>query len=164
MQRMPYRRDNVAPPAGPRMKLVRLKAKEVFNVGVVGTVFHGFWTHWGSRTEPCTEPKADCQGCQRQWPTRWKCYLHVIREDTGEEGFLECTALVRDKVLSHVGNVSYLRGSRLKLQRGNGDKTSLHVMLLRPWLQEHPGAELPAEKDPEETLHALFSFRRSKPA
>lgn len=161
MSKAPYRRGGEPPESGPRLKLIRVKARESFNVAIVGTLFHPFWTHWsGRRTEPCTEPKEECAGCIGQWPQRWKCYLHCIREDSLTEGFLECTALNRDRVRELVGGDKMLRGSRLKVLRGNGDKTELRLMLLRPWIAEHDGEILPDEQDPEETLRALFSFRR----
>lgn len=165
MDRSPYRRGEEEPASGPRYKIVRVKANETFNVAILGTEFHRFWTHWsGSRTEPCTEPKAECIGCSRQWPQRWKAYLHVLREDTLAEGFLELTKLNRDTIREHVGGDKFLRGTRLKLLRGKGDKTQLKILLLRSWAAEHGEEPMPSEKNPEETLRSLFEFRRSTPA
>lgn len=159
----PYRREDSPPPAGPRLKIIRPKAAESFNVAILGSRVHGFWTHYHDRTEPCTEPKDQCEGCKRQWPSRWKGYVHALQEPGMIEGFLELTALGRERVLDLVGGEAMLRGSRLKIQRGGGVKTQLRFMLLRGWNGEHAGCEIPAEVDPIETLHALFSFRRAKP-
>src|SRR5947207_7704546 len=156
-----YRRGGEPPASGPRLKILRVKARETFNVAIIGTAFHAFWTHWsGARTEPCTEPRENCDGCLRQWPQRWKCYLHAIREDCLSEGFLELTSLNRDRIRELLGGDKFLRGARVKVLRGNGDKTELKLMLLRCWAAEHEGEVLPDEMDPESTLRALFSFRR----
>jgi hypothetical protein len=157
-----YRRDDTPPPSGPKLKVIRIKANEGCNVALFGTVVHGFWTHYGGRTEPCTEPREHCEGCQKQWPSRWKGYVHCLREDTLQEGFLELTKLNRDTILSHTGSEKLMRGSRLKLQRGKGDKTALRMLLLRGWGAEHPGEEMPEEHDPEDTLRSLFEWRRPK--
>lgn len=157
-----YRRDNSAPPAGPKIRIHRLKASERDNFEICGTAIHGFWTHWGTRTEPCTEPRDQCEGCLKQWPQRWKGYIYCIRQSRMEDGFLEVTPLLRDKLLSYVTTPEQLRGKRFLVQRGKGDKSTLAILPLRDWYAEHPGEEMPAEVDPEETLHALFSFRRAK--
>jgi len=158
----PYRRDNNPPPSGPRFKLHRLKASEYANFSFFGEEIHGFWTHWGRRTEPCVEPKEFCKGCQEKQPSRWKGYVFCRREDTGELGFLECTPKLRDDVLSKVGGRTYLRGARLKILRGKGDKTSCTTQFLRPFGQEFPGQEMPADVDPGETLRMLFEWRKPR--
>ena len=78
------------------------------------------------------------------------------------EGFLELTKHNRDDILAYVGGASRLRGARVKVLRGKGDKTSLRFMALRSWAAEYPDMEMAAEKDPQETLRALFEFRRTK--
>ena len=157
-----YRRDDTPPPAGPSMRIIRFKANESCNVALIGSKVRGFWTHWSDRTEPCTEPKEECVGCLRKWPQRWKGYIHALREDRMEEGFLEVTRLTKETILEQVGGEKFLRGARIKVLRGKGDRTTLRVLLLRGWAAEHQDSPLPNEKDPEETLRALFDFRRPK--
>lgn len=157
-----YRRDDIPPESGPALKIVRLKACESCNVSLLGSCVVGYWTHWGTRTLPCTLPREECEGCRRQFPQRWKGYIHCLREDRTEEGFLEVTKITRETILEHVGGEKFLRGSRIKVLRGKGDKTTLRVLLLRPWAAEHPDIPLPDEKSPEQTLRALFEFGTRK--
>lgn len=164
MAKQSYRRGEESPPQGPRFRVVRIKALEQVNLSILGSSFHKYWTHWnGSRTEPCIEPRTDCEGCKRQWSQRWKAYLHVIREDRQEEGFLELTKLNRDAIRELCGPDELLRGSRIKAVRGKGEKTILRFMLLRAWLVERPEEVIPQERHPEDTLRALFEFRSAKP-
>jgi len=83
------RRDNVPPRLGPTLKIFRLKKNQTGTFGVFGSQIHGFWTHWaGMCSEPCTEPVDKCEGHAREWPLRWKGYLHVYYQERAEEGFL----------------------------------------------------------------------------
>ncbi len=164
MSRPMYRRDDSPPIAGPRLRVIRFKANEQSNVSLLGTKIHGFWTHFAARTEPCTEPKDLCHGCQQKWPLRWKGYVHAIREDRQEEGFLELTGKNRETLLHHFGRQELLRGQRLLVRRGKGDKTELRMLPVRSWLAEFQEVAMPDEMDPEETLRALFELRRARPS
>jgi len=162
MSKPSYRRDNSPPIAGPRLRVIRFKKNERANVSLLGTVIHGFWTHYSARTEPCTDPVETCIGCINKWPSRWKGYIHAIREDRAEEGFLEVTAKNRDDILAYCGRAELMRGQRFLMQRGNGDKTSLRILPVRSWAAENPDVPMATEHDPEETLRALFEFKRAR--
>lgn len=157
-----YRREDSPPAGGPKLKLFRLKAGEHFNFAILGTSVRGYWTHWSSRTEPCIDPKEECPGCKRQDPQRWKGYVFARQESSLEIGFLEMTQTMKTKLMSLIVAEQFLRGSRVKACRGNGQKTSINFMLLRPWVQEHEGEVMPEEQDPLETLRILFEWRRPK--
>lgn len=164
MSRPMYRRDDSPPIAGPRLRVIRFKANEQSNVALLGTVIHGFWTHYSARTEPCTDPKEECHGCINKWPSRWKGYVHAIREDRQEEGFLELTPKNREDLLAYCGRAELMRGCRLLVRRGKGDKTALRMMPIRSWRAEFDEVAMPEETDPEETLRSLFEFRRARPS
>jgi len=152
------RRDDSAPPRGPSLRIFRLKANDHRTVSIFGTHIHGFWTHWsGSASEPCTEPKTECIGCQREWPLRWKAYIHCHVQELQEEGFLEMTPVVKDQLLLEVGGEKELRGSRITIQRGKGDKARMQVRLISRW-QSLTSAAMPPELDPEDTLVRLWEF------
>jgi hypothetical protein len=157
-----YRRDDTPPPSGPKLKIFRLKAGEQANFAIFGTKIRGYWTHWSGRTDPCLEDKESCPGCKRQDPQRWKGYLFARHESTLECGFLEVTKVMRDKLMHLAVDERYLRGMRIKACRGNGQKTSVNYMLLRPWGQEHEGEVIPNEVLPDDTLRVLFEWRRPK--
>jgi len=155
-----YRRDDYPPPSGPKYRLFRLKAGERINFSLIGTRIYGYWTHWSGRTDPCIEPKEECQGCKRQDPQRWKGYVFCQRDDNGELGFLELTPLGKKKVLDLLGGERHLRGGRIKVMRGAGDKSALSYMLLRHWFAEFEGVSIPEDVHPEDTLRILFEWRR----
>jgi len=162
MTHLPYRREDNPPPAGPKLKLFRLKAGESANFALLGQKVHGVWTHWNGRTDPCIEPKELCNGCAKQHPQRWKGYIFARHESTLELGFLEVTQAMREKLIALLNGEQWMRGSRVKALRGNGQKTSVQYLLLRPWLQEHEGQPMPDDVSPMETLRVLFEWRRPK--
>lgn len=152
------RRDDQPPRVGPTMLIFRLKKREGGTFAVFGSKVHGFWTHWaGMASEPCTEPLSECIGHQREWPLRWKGYLHVHFQERGEEGFLELTPAATNEICLLLGGTDELRGSRLRIQRGEGDKARLKVSILARW-KAVVGTEIPPEKDPEATLQKLWEF------
>ena len=152
------RRDDIPPPTGPTLKIFRLKANKSGTFALFGSRVHGFWTHWaGGCSEPCTEPIENCVGHQRQWPLRWKGYLHCHWQERAEEGFLELTPVARDELLLLLGGEEELRGSRVTVARGGGDKSRLKIGIMPRW-KAWSGTEVPPEKDPENTLIKLWEF------
>lgn len=157
-----FRRDDSPPKSGPMLKIFRLKSNKGGTFGVFGSRIHGFWTHWSGRcSEPCTDPVSECIGHKQEWSLRWKGYLHVYFSERSEEGFLELTPIAADDLLLQVGGESELRGSRITVQRGGGDKSRLKVGIMPRW-KSYTGTDVPPEKDPEETLKKLWEFGAKK--
>jgi len=156
------RRDDTPPAAGPTLKIFRIKGGKSGTFALFGSRIHGFWTHWaGSCSEPCTDPVQECVGHQREWPLRWKGYLHCFWQERSEEGFVELTPAARDDILMQLGGEGELRGARVTIARGAGDKTRLKIGILARW-KAWAGSEVPPEKDPEPTLLKLWEFGNKK--
>lgn len=154
----PLNRQNRPPDPGPEMLILRLRAGQRIVATILSKALWGVWTHWaGKRSEPCFGDKADCPGHKRGLPLRWKGYLHVFDHTKKKEGFLELTPVSAESLLDQVGNDSPLRGERIQVIRGGGDKARLTVELLAA-IKE--GVVLPPEKDPEKTLRALWGIER----
>lgn len=153
------RRMDEAPREGPRLSVFRVKVKNsplVF--WVLGRSCRGFPSHWdGRRTVPCNreEQGMHCQGCEEKWGERWRCYLDVVDEKTRDRGFLELTGVGKANLLSCVNGEENLRGSRIQVARGGGDKTRLRFTYLAPGNQREV-ATWPEELDPHDTVLALY--------
>lgn len=143
------------PRPGPELRLVRLREKERGTFVVLGPLW-GCYTHWnGQRSEPCFGDSKSCPGHRRGLPVRWKGYLHVIWTEKREECFLEVTPLAAGDLLNVIGGKDApMRGVRVQIERGAGNKARLRVTLL-PAMPKTD--HLPQSKDPEEILKDLWN-------
>jgi len=159
-------RQDHAPRPGPELPILRHKANTPTRYLLLSRSLFGLWTHWiDDCSMPCLEPRAGCDGCKRQKPRRWKGYLHAIRMDNREEGFLELTPFAAKALELQVGGAITLRGVQMKCSRGNGQKTRLKIEVVYA-LPSSEGFELPEEKSPEITLRQLWQhkgFRLRRP-
>jgi hypothetical protein len=153
-----FRRDNAPPRQGPSLTIFRLKKNRGGTFCIFGSKVHGFWTHWaGMCSEPCTEPVSECVGHQREWPLRWKGYIHCYWQELQEEGFLELTPHATNDIILQLGGEAELRGARVRVERGQSDKARLKVTIQARW-QAVSDRPVPEEKDPENTLAKLWEF------
>jgi hypothetical protein len=152
---MALNRDDRVPLPGPSIPVIRVDESVNKVVTVLGHAIVGFWTHWtGVRTAPCRNHDEKCDGCARQWPKRWKGYLHVLDHVLGRDGFVEVTPVVAELIRSTLADRVDMRGVRMTLRRSPGGKKGrLLVSFLPDW--ESP-ATLPPAKDPELVLLRLW--------
>jgi hypothetical protein len=151
----PFNRQDTPPRSGPELPVVRLKASGSTMVVILSASLWGIWTHWnGSKTEPCYREKKQCPACKKGLPKRWKGYLHCWDYAKKREIFLELTPTSADQLLSQCGKDVPLRGNRMNVNRGAGDKARLRLTVLTAV----PPAELPAGRDPEVTLQKLWGL------
>lgn len=150
-------KDNVPPRPGPSMHILRLRAGERVDAVCLSSVFWGVWTHWaGTHSEPHLRAKERCNGCKRGYPRRWKGYLHIWRQDTSTDCFLEFTPTSADKLLKVTCVGGNLRGVPFKAKRSpGGDKGRLTVEVTGT---RKPSEILPPEKDPASTLRVLWNL------
>jgi hypothetical protein len=119
----------------------------------------GVYTHWaGNHSEPCYDNKKQCPGHKRGLPLRWKGYVHVFNQVTRNEEFLEFTPTSAKQLLDQFGESNPLRGNRVQMVRGRGDKARLTLTALTAATVTNPGIILPEPKDPYETLCKLWGI------
>lgn len=149
-------REDKPPKSGPKWWIERIKAGSEGLFTVFSRSVYGVWTHWALHgSSPCFSRKDDCEGCKRQWPRRWKGYLHAYDHHNKRQCFLEITPLVAEGITQQLGEGQPLRGYRLKLKRGAGPKARVKVEVLAPL---GGGPALVDEQFPEETLRKLWSM------
>lgn len=156
--------QSIPPLPGPTMRIERIGAGSRWTVCLLGPLW-GVWTHWhgeAKRSQGCYGDQSDdCEGCKRGLPRRWKGYLHVIHLEAGEECFVEITPVIAQALACQIPRDIPYRGNRLTIKRGAGLKARLEATLLPA---ERNIELLPASKDPEAILKALWSeeFRLRK--
>lgn len=152
----PLNRQDRPPRGGPEMLVLRLKAGVTKLFAILSPSLWGVWTHWaGSKSEPCFQDKKSCSGCKRGLPKRWKGYLHCWDYHDKREVFFELTPLAADAILEQCGEDAPLRGNRIQVVRGAGDKARLKVTVLSAVPRDQV---LPEAKDPAKTLSKLWGM------
>ena len=155
-----YREAALPPNPGPRDHVLRVRAGEEHCFISCSPALWGVWTHWiAERTEPCIVPKAECRGCQKQAPLRWKGYLHVYDTGTKLPCFLELTPVVAKDLLTLASPNADLRGLSFRISRGRGGKAHLRVA----WAGgRYNGTDLPEARDPKDVLTVLWQMPNRK--
>lgn len=156
MAKRRYRTDATPPAPGPRDEIIRLKNANVRRFVILSAEVTGIWSHWdGERSVGCTgTDKDDCEGHRKEWPLRWKGYLHVIDSYTSKPGFLEVTPGCAKALLTFFGTSRSMRGYNLKVWRSSDKKGS---RLLCEVGQPVAALEaLPSERDPYPSVARLW--------
>lgn len=81
--------------------------------------------------------------------------MHVVNADNRKQVFLELTPTAARCILDSLSDEKSLRGVRIKVVRGKGDKARLQVTVLGRMSDE---SKLPEGKDPYQTLSALWGL------
>lgn len=150
-------RDDRPPRSGPAFEIKRLKAHAAIHICILAPIW-ATWTHWNGRSsEPCFKDHKQCNGHKRGYPRRWKGYVHCVDTATGDEVFLELTPLACHGLLAQLGRNTPLRGQRMRVKRGGGDRARLEIVVSPP----HPEPDtLPAPKTPFFVLCKLWGLDR----
>jgi hypothetical protein len=155
-------RDERPPKPGPRIEIVRLKANQSTDLVVYSEKVHGFWIHWcGERSGPCYDPRSECRSCCDGLPRRWKGYLYCWSTAQSDNVFFELTPLAVKSIYDVVGQGCILRGYRMNIQRGNGNKAWMKVTL-KSRFQDVSDKVLPDDISPEKTLLQLWGVSDDK--
>lgn len=159
------RREDSIPSEGPRLSVIRIKAKDhEVTLWVVGRRIRGFRSHWnGQLTVECTkeQPEDCCPLCDDGIETRWRGYLDVIVDRNRDRGFLELTAAGSESLILCVNGEDNLRGARIKVFRGQGDKTRMRFAYMSPANVEQLRL-VPEELDPHDTVVKLYQSQLKK--
>jgi len=150
-----------SPPPAPavRKDVVRITSAEATLFVSLSASFYGQWTHWaGGRTQECTKDRnAQCDGCRRGFPSKWKGYLHVTN-GLGWDGFLELTPTAAILLNEQAPKGESLRGLRFKIRRTKGGAKGRYIIEVLERRTEEES--LQPSKDPYETLRFLWSCKR----
>jgi len=153
-----FNRQDEIPKSGPKWWIQRLRAGEEGLYTIFSRSVWGVWTHYGLYGSiPCLGDKHACYGCQNRMPKRWKGYYHAYDHHHKRQCFVEVTPRIAEAVVDQLGLGQPIRGYRLKMKRGRGDKSRVKVEVLAPLAG---GPELVDEKNPEETLRKLWDLNR----
>lgn len=152
--------EDEIPDDGPELFMLRLKANQKFTMNVYGTKIRGVFYHWVSGgSEPHYEPSKDCPGCKSAQNKKWKGYLHCYCVEMRQEVFLELTSNSAKSLKHQLGNIPNLRGSIFQIKRTASDQGRLYISILAPHSQPQV---LPPEKDPRQSILALYGFNREE--
>lgn len=150
--------DDVPPKPGPRIEIVRIKANQACELTVYSIKIHGYWTHWlGSCSGPCFKDRSKCPHCKNGMPRRWKGYLYCWLNMVSDSVFIELTPTAAKSIRDRVGPVQSLRGYRMTVTRGNGNKAWLKVDL-KSRHQDVSDSILPDPISPTKTLMQLWGL------
>lgn len=96
----------------------------------------GVFTHFvqdsegRGRTRPCTSPTLPCAGCAWNTPRRWKGYVAIQTERTGQVGLAQFTVEAWRSAPSLQQQMETLRGRWLKLWRLGSARNSRMTALV----------------------------------
>lgn len=157
-------RQDRPPEPGPRQEILRLRANQMATLWVLSSNLEGLWTHWDAArncSKPCTRGVDErgnaikCPACEDMLPRRWKGYLYCRDHDRKKQCFVELTPASATSLYAQVGEDIDLRGHKLKVQRGKGDKARL---LLTALGQFDLGPVAPPAESVIQTLLALWKL------
>lgn len=155
--------DDCPPKPGPRIEICRLRANQAVELIVYSEKIHGFWTHWlGSCSGPCYKDRKHCPHCKNGMPRRWKGYLFCWHGGMSDSAFVELTPTAAKSIRDITGPVASLRGYRMLVQRGNGNKAWLKVTL-RSKHQDVSDSVMPDPVSPKKTLMQLWGLSDDLP-
>lgn len=148
--------DPNPPREGPEIFILRLKGNQTLSFAILSKSLWGIWVHWnGKKSEPHYKEDHLCIGCQAKRPKRWKGFLHCFCFEMGQEVFLELTPHSGHSLLAQLNKGGPLRGNRIQVRRTKGDNGRLLISVLTAI--DNP-AMLPNEKDPQESIMALWGL------
>lgn len=144
---------------GPVFKVVRPVGAGKIDFVILSHAFWGCVTHFdpkAGRSFGCSGDHCIC--ATRKICTRPKAYLHILTVGQTEQ-FLELTPAGMDELFRQVGSKEKsLRGLRGWVRRSNG---TVHGRIEMMILERAADPEtLPAEKDPEPVLRALWGMEK----
>lgn len=163
-----WNRPGRPPAPGPREPITRVKQRQRIVVVVLSSTWWDIVVHWdptAKRSFPCTTPTSQCEYHQRELPSRWRGYLHVLLFEGNKrvETFLELTPGLAEEIENQLGEGADLRGQRWELERGNGDKARITLSIKAHWSAVSK-EELAPERSPEMELMRLWGMIKRKPS
>jgi hypothetical protein len=146
------------PKPGPRMEVVRVTTSELQVFTILSTAVFGQMVHfYGFRSHECTKDHSACNGCERQWPHKWKGYLHCWQHLQQREVFLELTSTAVEQIEGLIDEEKPLRGVTVSIRKTKGGRYGRYVCAIVS--RDHSSANLPEEKDPYPILKFLWNCK-----
>lgn len=145
--------------AGSELRVVRLKGAQTINCQIISDTFWGVTIHFDHRvrrSEPCTGVPDTCPGCQVKKPVKNLYYLHVFSSHHAQ-CFIELTESAMVRVKELLEGEKTFRGQVIELRRTAADNGRIIVKMSETFAGR---ANLPKEKDPENTLRYLWEWGR----
>jgi hypothetical protein len=148
--------SEVPPPDPAPGRILRLRAAQVIDCVILGKTW-GVNTHWtGHESQPHFRAEGKCPGCKRRDPMKWKGYWYVLPLGKNPRcGWLEVTPTIVESIQLQAGTKGDLRGLRVMIARGNGDRSHTKSTVQPPC--EVRGA-LPNDEDPYRLLLKLWGY------
>lgn len=147
-----------APKPGPRVQIFRCVKSATLTATILNDTYWGLLTHWdgkANRSRPCLGKKCDCQ--ERQIPTRFKGWVHVLRFPQNDMLFFELTPQAVEQIEKQIPRETSWRGYRIQARRSN---STTHGRLIVEVLEAKSNLEnLPVGQDPEEVLRNLWNMK-----
>ena len=146
-----------SPPPDPAPgRILRLRASQSLDCIILGKCW-GVNTHWtGSESQPHFRSESKCPGCKKRDPMRWKGYWYVLPLGIGAQAnWLEVTSSIVEKIHIQAGVQGDLRGLRVLLTRGAGNKAHVKATVQPPC---EVRGKLPEDQDPYRLLLKLWGF------
>jgi len=155
---MTLRTSDPPPPFTNRLKLVRLKAGESFDVRVCSKELWPYWSHYfNGFSRHCAGKECTCKAPICYSNREWHAVIHVFLPSVAKEYFFEitnhCAILLNDQV----PDPKNLRGLRVTISRSKGGDNGRLRARVDP--HAHLLNELPPERDPEETMKILLASK-----
>lgn len=149
-----------APKPGPRVEIVRITSAERQLFFILGSAVFGQQIHWyGGRSHECRADKGECENCKRGWPSKWKGYLHAIRQSDNQEVFIELTPAACHTLDSLIPESESYRGKVLNFSKTKGGAKGRFVIQVTS--NTFNLRDAPAEADPVNVLRYLWACKNS---
>ena len=157
------RQSNEPPPLRKNLYIRRVKVNAPFEGIIVSPAFYGVYVHWGpGRSIPCYEDKSSCAGHRLGYPVKWYGYLHVVNGHNKREEFLEVPNQAALDLLAEIGEGGDLRGTRVKIKRGQGEQTRFQFELQSRLELVAPKYRLPDPRCPDQALRNMWGINEVK--
>lgn len=143
------------PVSNSRHTVHRVTTSQTQQFVIFSRSIYGQYIHWyGNRSHKCTRDEKKCNGCDRNWPTKWLGYLDAHNIHTEERVFLELTKTACDLLDKQVPPGENLRGVQVRICKTKGGPKGRYKVEVLSRRVDDP--TLPQEKDPLTTLEFLW--------
>lgn len=153
-------RGSAPPKPGPSCQIVRVTTVTRQSFVCLSNALFGTEIHWyASRSHECTADKGQCERCARNWPRKWKGYIHAVSLSDNVRVFVELTPDASNKLLNAAPQDEPLRGLKVHLSKTKGGPKGRYIVEVQ--FGRVDPATLPAEEDPLKILRYLWNVKNS---
>lgn len=151
-------RGTSPPRPGPACQVVRITSTTRQSFIILSQALFGTEIHWyANRSHECTASRGECERCQRNWPRKWKGYLHALALSDNARVFIELTPDASNKLLNHAPQDEPLRGLTVHIAKTPGGKKGRYIVEVA--FGRRDVVQLPPEEDPLPILRYLWNVK-----